>query len=65
MIARTSTASKLMGLWSATSIGVGARIGAVLFALVGMAIAYLGSIGTTLSNTIEILNRPGFNQGFP
>ena len=36
--------SKSMGLWSATSIGVGAMIGAGLFALIGIAVEITGQI---------------------
>jgi amino acid transporter len=37
-----TTSSKSMGLWSATSIGVGAMIGAGLFALIGIAVDIAG-----------------------
>ena len=36
--------SKSMGLWSATSIGVGAMIGAGLFALIGIAVDITGQV---------------------
>jgi amino acid transporter len=35
---------KSMGLWSATSIGVGAMIGAGLFALIGIAVDITGQV---------------------
>jgi amino acid transporter len=39
-----TTSSNSMGLWSATSIGVGAMIGAGLFALIGIAVDIAGQI---------------------
>ena len=39
-----TTSSKSMGLWSATSIGVGAMIGAGLFALIGIAVEITGQV---------------------
>ncbi|NEV93742.1 hypothetical protein G3567_06210 [Psychroflexus sp. YR1-1] len=38
MSSKENSNKKTMGLWSATSIGVGAMIGAGIFALIGIAV---------------------------
>lgn len=55
---RLTAGKRVMGLWSATSIGVGAMIGAGIFALVGIAIELAGPyayISFSLAGLIAIL----------